>query len=91
MQDETGTWIPLASQYFEEYGGMRNYDVWFPIQYTDTITKEQDRYIHPGHVSHGCVTIYDMNKWNALYDYLISHREQSSNYRYVGDIEVKIK
>lgn len=47
-----------------------SYDqVWFPIEYG-----AMDRYVHVGHVSHGCVTTVSLDKWNALYKYLIRHR-----------------
>ena len=79
----------LAGQYVNKYPSMKNYDVWFPIEYIDPITKKQDRYIHPGQISHGCVTIYDMNKWNDLYDYLISHRDPTND-KYIGILEVRL-
>lgn len=89
-QDNEGNWGALASQYLSEYQEMKNYNVWFPIEYADPKTKRQDRYIHAGHISHGCVTIYDMNKWNDLYDYLISHRDPVND-KYIGEIEIKEK
>lgn len=79
----------LAGQYINKYPNMKNYDVCFHIEYIDPITKKQDRYIHPRQISHGCVTIYDMNKWNDLYEYLISHRDPKKD-KYIGILEVKL-
>jgi hypothetical protein len=59
--------------------GLRNDQVWFPIEYGDN-----SRYIHLGHLSHGCVTIMQLEKWNAIYQALIEHR--ISGTEYVGQI-----
>ena len=58
---------------------LRNHQVWFPIEYGDN-----SRYIHVGHLSHGCVTVMQLNQWNALYQTLIEHR--MSGTKYVGQI-----
>lgn len=78
---------------FKQYENMKNHGVWFPIKYINPLTgkEEGDRYIHPGQISHGCVTIRQMEKWNDLYDYFISHREIIGNGKYIGDIIVKEK
>lgn len=48
-------------------------DIWFPIELAGT-RGNSSRYIHLGNLSEGCVTVYDVQKWNIVYDYLISHR-----------------
>ena len=58
---------------------LKNDQVWFPIEYGNN-----SRYIHVGHLSHGCVTIMQLEQWNALYQALIEHR--MSGTPYVGQI-----
>ncbi len=48
--------------------------IWFPIEYGDN-----SRFIHLGHLSHGCVTVLELAKWNALYWTLIRHRVPGTN------------
>ncbi len=48
--------------------------IWFPIEYGDN-----SRFIHVGHLSHGCVTVLALAKWNALYRALIRHRVPGTN------------
>lgn len=76
--------------YAQYYENIKNYGVWFPIEYTDPKIKKQDRYIHIGQISKGCATIRQMEKWNDLYDYLISHRDPVND-KYIGEIEIKEK
>jgi hypothetical protein len=45
-----------------------------------------DRFLHPGHVSAGCVTVTDTKKWTDVYDYLIKRRLGDD--KSVGRIEV---
>ena len=71
----------FTSDYREHDPTLRSDQVWFPIEYGNNT-----RYIHPGHVSHGCVTVHELSKWNALYDYLIKHRMAGS--QYVGTLIV---
>ena len=33
-----------------------------------------DRYLHPGRISAGCVTVTDTKKWTDVYNYLIKRR-----------------
>lgn len=61
--------------------------VWFPIAISDR-NNINDRYIHVGAVSHGCMTIYDLKGWNQLYKYLINNR-QSDNRQYVGKLRIR--
>lgn len=48
--------------------------VWFPIY---PILEE--RYLHIGHISHGCVTVIDYEKYPEIYDYLIKFRGKGKN------------
>lgn len=63
-------------------------DVWFPIALEGTETNST-RYIHIGHVSEGCVTLYELIKWNALYEYLINKRVPGAQGRFVGYLIVE--
>ena len=47
------------------------------------------RYIHVGQLSEGCVTVYELEKWTALYEYLISHRVAGSLGRRIGRLIVQ--
>lgn len=61
-----------------------NNSVWFPIH-----PKADERYIHIGHLSHGCVTIIGYDKYPAIHDYLIKHRAIGKNgQEIVGYLEV---
>jgi hypothetical protein len=62
-----------------EEPNLKNHQVWFPIEYGNN-----SRYIHVGHLSHGCVTVMQLAQWNALYQALIEHR--MSGTEYVGQI-----
>ncbi len=53
--------------------------IWFPIEYGNN-----SRFIHLGNVSEGCVTVMALDKWNAVYQAIISHRIPNS--KYVGHI-----
>jgi hypothetical protein len=46
-----------------------NDQVWFPIKFGDN-----SRFVHVGHLSDGCTTITDIDKWAAIHEELISHR-----------------
>lgn len=61
---------------------LRSDQVWFPIEFGDN-----SRFIHLGNISEGCVTVMDLNKWNAIYKALISHRTPDG--RYVGKLTVQ--
>lgn len=69
-------------------GTIRCNDIWFPIELEGT-RGNSSRYIHLGNVSHGCVTVYDVEKWNILYNYLISHRTPGTDGAYVGKLIVE--
>ncbi len=79
-----------AGSYLTIMPNLSDYDVWFPIEYVDPNTNKQDRYIHAGQISHGCITIHNLGKWNDLYDYLISHRA-SANGNYIGILTIADK
>ncbi|MEQ9008906.1 MAG: hypothetical protein RLP12_13540 [Ekhidna sp.] len=53
---------------------------WFRIGHSG------DRYLHPGRVSAGCVTITQYNEWPSIWLYLINSRKDA---RSVGEIEIK--
>ena len=59
--------------------------VWFAIEYAKTYNSN---FVHVGNLSEGCVTMYELGKWNALYEYLISNRIEPEG-KYVGSITIK--
>ncbi len=59
--------------------------VWFAIEYAKTYNSN---FVHVGNLSEGCVTVYELGKWNALYHYLISNRLDAEG-KYVGSITIK--
>ena len=77
-----------TARYRSSVPGLRCTDVWFPIQLAGT-TGNSSRYIHVGHLSEGCVTVHELQKWNAIYDYLISSRVPGSDGQFVGNLVVK--
>jgi hypothetical protein len=68
--------------------GMIGNDVWFPIGLFGSTTNSS-RYIHVGHLSDGCVTVHQLEKWAALYEYLISHRSPGSAGKLIGSLMVR--
>ncbi|OCG71840.1 hypothetical protein A9G41_01990 [Gilliamella sp. Nev5-1] len=56
--------------------------VWFPIEYAPTYNSN---FVHVGNLSEGCITCYEIQKWNDLYQYLISNRSDSDG-KYVGKL-----
>ena len=77
-----------TSGYVTATPGMVGNDVWFPIGINES-TQNSSRYIHVGHLSEGCVTIHELEKWTAIYNYLISHRVPGSAGKKVGKLIVK--
>jgi len=67
--------------------GLRCTDVWFPIQLAGT-RGPSSRYVHVGHLSEGCVTVHELARWTALYDYLISRRVDGENGQFIGTLVV---
>ncbi|MES0491495.1 MAG: DUF4157 domain-containing protein [Leptospirales bacterium] len=71
--------IPDFQHYYgRKYGPFGT--TWFRIGHSG------DRYIHPGLVSLGCVTVDETTKWPMVYHYLIEARKNSMS---VGEITVK--
>lgn len=68
--------------------GMVGNDVWFPIGLSGSM-QNSSRYIHVGNLSEGCVTIYQLERWAALYQYLISHRVPGSAGKRIGSLVVR--
>jgi hypothetical protein len=68
-------------------GQIKANDVWFPIELAGT-AGNSTRYVHIGHLSHGCVTVHQIEYWNVVYDFLISHRLPNTNGKYVALLEV---
>lgn len=61
--------------------------VWFPIELAGS-RGNSSRYIHLGNLSEGCVTVYALERWNEVYDFLISHRLPDTKGRYLAYLEV---
>lgn len=59
---------------------------WFYLG-TGNATPGNDRYLHPGRISAGCVTVTDISKWDLLYAKLILSRAQGG--KNVGTITVQ--
>lgn len=79
---------PISTDYTSGYRTHSNgfkdlkYDgVWFPVEYAPNYNSN---FVHIGNVSHGCVTCYEIQKWNELYDYLIKHR--TADGKYIGKL-----
>lgn len=68
--------------------GLRCTDTWFPIILAGS-TGFSTRYIHAGHLSEGCVTFYELTKWNQIYDYLIARRVPNSKGKSIGSLIVQ--
>ena len=68
--------------------GVVGNDVWFPIGLNGS-SQNSGRYIHIGNLSEGCVTVYELAKWTALYSYLISHRVAGSLGQRIGSMVVR--
>src|ERR1039457_1174894 len=65
--------------------GLIGNDVWFPIGINGSM-QNSGRYIHVGHLSEGCVTVHELGKWTAVYNYLISHRAPGFAGKKVGQL-----
>ncbi|MBI0096550.1 MULTISPECIES: hypothetical protein [Gilliamella] len=67
---------PPEQTNFYTVGGVpvKNYKIWFPI-----LPKSSERFIHIGHLSHGCISIIDYDKYPQIHDYLIKHRGKGKN------------
>ena len=71
-----------TEQYKPAYPALKCHQVWLPIEY-----QTNNRYVHVGAISEGCVTVLDLKSWNQIYDYLISHRQTDP--RYVGKLIIR--
>jgi len=68
--------------------GMVGNDTWFPIAIGNSMVNSS-RYVHVGHLSDGCVTVYQLEQWTALYTYLIANRVPGTRGRKVGTLVVR--
>lgn len=66
------------------YSSLNYHTAWFPIEYAPNLNSN---FVHVGHLSEGCITCYEIEKWNSLYLYLI--RNRTANGKYVGDVIIK--
>lgn len=67
------------------YAGLQYDTVWFPIEYAAT---HNSNFVHVGHLSEGCITCYEIQKWNDLYQYLITNRSDKDG-KYIGTLIIK--
>lgn len=67
--------INYTGQYKLAYPDLTCHQVWFPIEY-----QTNNRYVHVGAISEGCVTLLDLDLWNEIYNYLISYRQTDRQY-----------
>ncbi|MCE4540659.1 hypothetical protein LXT12_25835 [Pelomonas sp. P7] len=71
--------------YVQYQSDLKYHTVWFPIEYAGN---HNSSFVHVGNLSEGCVTIYQFDMWNSVYDYLIKNR-MDSNGKYVGTITIE--
>jgi hypothetical protein len=86
--DQSHANISTAGYKAAHPGKVRCNDVWFPIEVEGT-TGNSSRYVHIGHLSEGCVTFYELLKWNDIYDYLIDKRTKEGKGKYIGTLVVE--
>jgi hypothetical protein len=68
------------------YMGQSRYaKTWFYLGHGHAVSGHNDRYLHPGTISAGCITV-DPSMWTSLYQYLI--RCRSGNAKTVGSVSV---
>ncbi len=60
---------------------------WFYLGTGNAIPGRNDRYLHPGRISAGCVTVTDLYKWDSLYAILILSRATGG--KNIGTINVQ--
>jgi hypothetical protein len=65
-------------KYGDQYLNDTQYaNVWYPIPFDkDKDGKDDERYLHCGRISDGCVTVRDFNAWTKLYNYLYNRRRK---------------
>lgn len=76
-----------TAPYADATPGMVGNDVWFPIGLNGSGTGSS-RYVHVGNLSEGCVKMYQLERWTALYEYLILHRVAGSAGKRIGSLVV---
>lgn len=80
---------PDNTAFYVTYPGgnpdLKYHTVWFPIEYAPT---GNSNFVHVGNLSEGCVTVYDLSKWNDVYHYLISNRSDKEG-KYVGTVTIE--
>lgn len=59
---------------------------WFYLGIGNAVPENDDRYLHPGRISAGCVTVEDLSSWDRLYAVLILSRAPGG--RNVGTLTV---
>ena len=67
------------------YPDLKYHTVWFPVEYAATLNSN---FVHVGNLSEGCVTMYELPMWNALYAYLIKNRLDKEG-KYVGTVTIE--
>lgn len=67
------------------YPGLKYDTVWFQIENAAT---NNSNFVHVGHISHGCVTVYQLEMWEAVYKYLISNR-MDKDAKYIGTVTIE--
>lgn len=60
---------------------------WFYLGTGNAISGKDDRYLHPGRMSAGCVTVTDISKWDLLYAVLMISRAPGG--KNIGTITVQ--
>lgn len=61
---------------------------WFYLGFGVAVSGNNDRYLHPGAVSLGCLTVKDVSKWDLLYNFLILSRAPGG--LTVGSVKVEL-
>lgn len=59
---------------------------WFYLRDGLAVPDQEADYLHPGAVSHGCITVTDVPEWTKLYEYLILCRTNDG--KAVGTVTV---
>lgn len=73
---------PLGAGYMSQSSFAKN---WFYLGHGNAVPGRNDRYLHPGAVSAGCITV-EPSGWTRLYQYLILSR--SGDGKTVGTVSV---
>lgn len=73
---------PLGAIYLQQSAYAKN---WFYLGQGNSVIGKSDRYLHPGGVSNGCITV-NPTDWTHLYQYLVLCR--SGDEKTVGNVVV---